>query len=89
MSEEMDDIDFADIADESPLGPQRCLFPRECLMPGPHYTCECHTLDDLIGPAEAKKVRRMDRLTQRERRKARQLRALVHHLCGSEPRRKA
>ncbi len=22
-----------------------CLYPAICCMPGPHYTCECHTAE--------------------------------------------
>ncbi len=34
--------------DESPLGPEGCIFPRECCMPGPHYESECHTPQMLL-----------------------------------------
>lgn len=84
MSDDFDDLDGNGF-----LGPQGCLFPSECCMPDIHYTSECHTLEDLVGPEEAKRIRRWDRQTQRERRKARQLHALVeklmplvNHLCG-------
>lgn len=32
---------------ESPLGPEGCLFPGKCCMPGPHYESECHTAEML------------------------------------------
>lgn len=85
--------EFDCLDDNDLLGPEGCLYPGECCMPGIHYTSECHTLEDLVGPEEAKRLRRWDRRGQRRRRKARQLRALVeilmplvNHLCGPEPR---
>lgn len=36
----------------SPLLEEGCLFPGECCMPGLHYTCECHTADDLMSEEE-------------------------------------
>lgn len=38
-----------DFDDESPLGPEGCLFPGECCMPGPHYESECHTPEMLMA----------------------------------------
>lgn len=29
------------------LGPEGCLYPGECCMPGPHYVGECHRPADL------------------------------------------
>jgi len=34
---------------ESPLGPEGCLFPGECCMPGDHYESECHTAEMLMA----------------------------------------
>lgn len=31
-----------DFDDESPLGPEGCLYPGECCMPVEHYESECH-----------------------------------------------
>lgn len=46
----MDESEHDERADwwESPLGPEGCLFPGECCMPGPHYTTECHTAQMLM-----------------------------------------
>ncbi len=38
-----------DFDDESPLGPEGCLFPGNCCMPGPHYESECHTPEMLMA----------------------------------------
>ena len=30
------------------LGEEGCLFPDKCVMPGPHYTADCHTAEDIL-----------------------------------------
>lgn len=54
---------------EFPLGRIGCLFPRECCMPGEHYTSECHTPEDLMDAEDAKAWRRWKRLNRRRWRK--------------------
>lgn len=41
-----------DFNDESLLGPEGCLFPGNCCMPGPHYESECHTPEMLMALEE-------------------------------------
>lgn len=45
----MDEPEYDEGPDESPLGPEGCLFPGECCMPGPHYESECHTPEMLMA----------------------------------------
>jgi hypothetical protein len=30
------------------LGEEGCLFPDKCVMPGLHYTADCHTAEDIL-----------------------------------------
>lgn len=32
---------------EDLLGPEGCLYPDRCCMPGYHWESECHTAEDL------------------------------------------
>lgn len=38
-----------DLFENSPLGPEGCLFPGNCCMAGMHYESECHTPEMLMA----------------------------------------
>lgn len=52
------------------LGEEGCLFPAQCLMPGIHYTSECHTAEDMESwSSQDKRARAWDRRNKRALRK--------------------
>lgn len=57
-----DDLD--DDGDNDFLGPEGCLYPGECCMPGPHYVGECHRPADLTPNPEGLRTRHLVEGTQ-------------------------
>lgn len=47
--EEDEEEEYEDSWDvEGLLGPEGCLYPDKCCMPGFHWESECHTAEDLM-----------------------------------------
>jgi hypothetical protein len=58
-----DEINERAREENSVLGPEGCLFPDNCCMPGPHYESECHTPEMLMAQeGEPQNVRMSDGL---------------------------
>ena len=42
-----DFYDYEEYDDTGGLGPEGCLYPEKCCVPGFHWESECHTIEDL------------------------------------------
>ena len=42
-----DFYDYEEYDDTGGLGPEGCLYPEKCCMPGFHWETECYTAEDL------------------------------------------